>query len=521
MDSVRCRNGAKYFLDGPLGFDRKFPSGCVYWSVFEAGSEVCRLGGIFVFSGKRKVRQRPDVNYYTARRLGDMAQSLKRLARAFDDELGREGKLTRNDGLAAMQTSSALVCDGCAQCSMFEDSEREESYYLYYLLRTFEQKGRIEYEDMPQSFKTGCGRWEVYLAQLNRSLGRATMNLSWKNRFLESRDAVVSQFREMSMILEEFSHQLDYATDITEEYSAMLKRVFRRYHMAVGTVLLMEYENGQKEAYLTTRTVGGRCVTVRDAAQLMGQVIPQTRWSPAKDSRSIITRQYATVRFLEDGGYRILYGAARVPRQGETCSGDNYVVCENQGSQVVMGLSDGMGSGERAARESSQVVELTGQLLETGFTPRAALKLVNTVLLLAEPGQRPATMDVSCIDLHTAVLEVMKLGAVPSFLIGRSEVEILEAGQVPMGVLNEVEPVLLSRKLWEGDRVVMVTDGVLDALPGDDKEQVMREFLEGMEEMPPQEQAERILDFAVSSVPMPRDDMTVLVVGLWKRNRSS
>ncbi len=33
----------------------------------------------------------------------------------------------------------------------------------------------------------------------------------------------------------------------------------------------------------------------------------------------------------------------------------------------------------------------------------------------------------------------------------------------------------------------MVTDGVLDALPGDDKEQVMGQFLESLEEMPPQD----------------------------------
>ena len=63
----------------------------------------------------------------------------------------------------------------------------------------------------------------------------------------------------------------------------------------------------------------------------------------------------------------------------------------------------------------------------------------------------------------------------------------------------------------------MVTDGVLDALPGDDKAEAMRQFLEGAEEMPPQELAEKILDFAVSCIPAPRDDMTVLTAEIWKR----
>ena len=101
---------------------------------------------------------------------------------------------------------------------LYADSEKEDSYYLYYLLRIFEQNGRIGTEDMPELFKKDCRRKRDYLEQLNRSFTRASMNLSWKNRFLESRDVVISQFRELAVILEEFSRQIDEAKNITEEY---------------------------------------------------------------------------------------------------------------------------------------------------------------------------------------------------------------------------------------------------------------------------------------------------------------
>ena len=192
-----------------------------------------------MFIREREVKGRTDVNYYTARRLGDMAESLNQLARAFDDGIEKNGQLTKDDGLAAMQASAALVCDNCSRCNLYADSEKEDSYYLYYLLRAFEQKGHIDFEDMPQMFQSGCRKKEDYLAQLNRSLGRATMNLSWKNRFLESRDAVISQFRELSVILEEFSHQIDRARDITDEYEYILKKYFKRYHVALGNLLLI------------------------------------------------------------------------------------------------------------------------------------------------------------------------------------------------------------------------------------------------------------------------------------------
>ena len=470
-----------------------------------------------MFERRKEKRRICDVNYYTARRLGDMADSLSRLAKAFDDEIESERQLSREDGLAAMQTSAAMVCEGCSKCNLYADSEKEDSYYLYYLLRAFEQKGHIDGDDMPQMFQASCRKKDQYLGQLNRNLGRATMNLSWKNRFMESRDAVVVQFREMSMILEEFSHQMDQAKDVTEDYEADLRRVFRRAHMVIQNLLILEYENGQRETYITVRTTNGRCMTSREAAGLVGQVIDHSFWSPAKDSRAIITRQYATVRFVEDGSYHMLCGASRVPKQGESLSGDNYTFIESQGSQVVMSLSDGMGSGEQADRESRQVVELTEQLLEAGFSARSALKLVNTVLLLAGREQHPATLDLGCVDLHTGVLESMKLGAVPTFIIGEDGVEMLEAGEVPMGVMTAVEPELMSKKLWDGSRIIMVSDGVLDALPGDDKEQVLKEYLESVEDMPPQELADQILEFAASFIPAARDDMTALVAGIWKR----
>ena len=39
---------------------------------------------------------------------------------------------------------------------------------------------------------------------------------------------------------------------------------------------------------------------------------------------------------------------------------------------------------------------------------------------------------------------------------------------------------MISRKLWDGDKIIMVSDGVLDAMPGVEKEKAFREFLDGL-----------------------------------------
>lgn len=99
-----------------------------------------------------KRRDMADVNAYTAKRLNEMARSLGILAKSCQDDIDGEKGLTREDALAAMQMSAAMVCEGCSRCNLYSDSEKEDSYYLYYLLRAFEHKGQVDFEDMPRFF---------------------------------------------------------------------------------------------------------------------------------------------------------------------------------------------------------------------------------------------------------------------------------------------------------------------------------------------------------------------------------
>ena len=79
------------------------------------------------------------------------------------------------------------------------------------------------------------------------------------------------------------------------------------------------------------------------------------------------------------------------------------------------------------------------------------------------------------------------------------------------------EPALVSRKLWDNDRVIMVSDGVLEALPGEEKEETFRKYLEELEPGNPQDMADEILSFAMSFSEQPADDMTVLVGGIFEK----
>ena len=96
--------------------------------------------------------------------------------------------------------------------------------------------------------------------------------------------------------------------------------------------------------------------------------------------------------------------------------------------------------------------------------------------------------------------------------------EIIRSATLPIGVLQDIEIDTQTRDLQSGDYVVMVTDGVMDALPAGEQETLMQTFIRDTEIVNPKELAHHILGRVLEwSGEVPLDDMTVLAAGVWKK----
>ena len=74
----------------------------------------------------------------------------------------------------------------------------------------------------------------------------------------------------------------------------------------------------------------------------------------------------------------------------------------------------------------------------------------------------------------------------------------------------------VERKLQDGDYLVMVSDGVMDAF-GAEYGNTMTDVIAGIQDCSPTEIAERLLRFSIcASGGRIRDDMTIGVIGIWK-----
>ncbi len=210
--------------------------------------------------------------------------------------------------------------------------------------------------------------------------------------------------------------------------------------------------------------------------------------------------------------FRVTSAVARLPKRGGHISGDSAVACSLSGGRYLLALSDGMGVGREAAVQSGESVRLLQQLLDAGFNAEVAVRTVNSVLLLRGPGDTFATLDLALLDLATGQAEFVKVGAAPSFIKRGRDVTVVRVSAVPAGIVTEVEVDPERRTLGDGDLVVMVSDGILDAARDDpDKERWLLDFLSREQSTDPEEVAERVLARALTLTPAPEDDLTVVV----------
>ena len=161
--------------------------------------------------------------------------------------------------------------------------------------------------------------------------------------------------------------------------------------------------------------------------------------------------------------YRV--GLSMRPKGGERVSGDSATSFETAAGLLCLLLSDGMGSGEAARRESAMAVRLTEHLLRAGVDAQTALRTLNSAMnLRAEASDSFTTIDLAAFSLKNGEGELYKYGAAPSYVKRGARVHRVCCTCLPAGLAAEDLPPETTRvRLEAGSFLVMVTDGVADA----------------------------------------------------------
>ena len=183
----------------------------------------------------------------------------------------------------------------------------------------------------------------------------------------------------------------------------------------------------------------------------------------------------------------------------------------------VIALSDGMGSGMVAREESKSTIELLEQFIEAGFEKELAINMINSVLLLRSAEEKFATLDICTVNLYTAKAEFMKMGAAAAYILRDGKIMSIRSETLPVGILQQVSMEKNDILLKHNDMVLLMTDGIMEAVGEDDDVAWLTSLFETFYSSNPQDVADYILQEAQKKAEQGRkDDMTVIAGRFWE-----
>jgi stage II sporulation protein E len=446
-------------------------------------------------------------------RLKVFSDTFIKLSKTMEEITQKQSRQRQKEISNIFEEISEKLCRSCKNCAYCWENNFQETYNAAaHIFEVAEEKGYIEKEDIPEAFLYNCICAERFIQETNRGFELAKVNRIWSSRMEESRRVIADQLREVSLSIREITGSITgFAHAALKE--EQVRRKLKAGHIRVKELAVIEREDRRMEVYINAASSGRRCITSREAAALIGEALG-IRMRASESSKSVLSVEYENFVFIEETKFKILTGVARAIKGNE--SGDNFSILKLETGLAMLGLSDGMGTGKEAGDESETVLSLLEQMMEAGFRTETAINLINSGLMLKGEAQTFSTVDLGLIDLYTGICEFIKIGAAASFIKRDNWVETISSTTLPIGMLGRVDYDSVKKKLYEGDIVILITDGVLDCIKEDNKEACMEQLILSIQSSNPQEIANRILDGVLAMGNYEAtDDMSVITAGIW------
>ena len=319
------------------------------------------------------------------------------------------------------------------------------------------EHGSLSVEDLPGFFREKCIGLPAFVAAVNGELRGLSYRRQLRQRLTENRNVAWAQYIDVAQVLGSVADELGSINGADPMAERRLLRYLRGLEIDAEAAV---YRDG-----------GGRTRVVIES----GRLSPLFREENYLEKLSAVvgvrlcqpeelTEGCCRVTLLEAEPLAVSVGIAAMKKRGETVSGDTGSYFKTDAGVLCVLLSDGMGTGDEAARDSARVVAILEKFLRSGVDPAVAMKILNSVMLLRGGDSWGfATVDLMCVDLFSGETCFYKYGAAPSYVrsgkhIRRIKGETLAAG---LSLGEGTAPDMVRMRLKPGSLALIASDGVL------------------------------------------------------------
>lgn len=394
------------------------------------------------------------------------------------------------------------LCTGCGLHNFCWEQNNELSIKTFSeLSEIVAADGRVTQKNAPPQFLRRCIKGEEFLQLFSALYNDFAEKGRAEKRAQEIRERIFDEFGLVARILGDVAK--DYECDETPDRKSepRVMSVMNSYSIFPSAVSCRVGHSGRLTVEVAVPEMRGR-IDKFPLTKTLSEACRRSFEMPRIVTRDNLT----TLIFKEKPKYRIKFGVHRIAGDDSRISGDCHRVFDSLDGKRVMMISDGMGSGGRAAVDSAMTVNIISSLTQAGMSFVCALEIANAALSSSGETEALTTVDLALIDAFSGRVEFLKAGATRSFVRHNYRSVPIEAIALPIGILGEVEFGKAQAEVCENDIVVLISDG---AAVGDSK--WVLDELNDYEGTDADELARHLANSAYDNTQGRRDDITVLV----------
>jgi phosphoserine phosphatase RsbU/P len=170
----------------------------------------------------------------------------------------------------------------------------------------------------------------------------------------------------------------------------------------------------------------------------------------------------------KDVGFRVY--AERRAEGGAEGGGDFYTVAVRGPGRIGVVIGDACGRGPDGEAQLSRILPMAHQLAISGASPKELLTELNRTVAAELPVDRFVTAAAFELDIPARLLTVANAAHVPGILRrarGRCVSVVGRPSGIPLGIAPRTTYAEEYHELERGDVVVLMTDGLLEAVEAD------------------------------------------------------
>lgn len=420
-----------------------------------------RRAGIFLgklFSAYPKIVIPSGFKKSVTMRLDMAANALYDVSETVEQVSAELSKINAPDFGTVISAVEQDACSGCKLRLHCWESRRDDTVNaLLEMTKAVKQGISTPESAAPEEFKGRCLRVARVASSVYRRYSDYTSRIAAESRIDEVRSVVSDQFDGISEMLSEIAAELENDSRFDNSSAEKAAAALKNLNISVDECSCKTDKYGRMSIEFKLKRTPELVLNKLQIMKLVSVVCERDFDPPAVNEAG----GDIFMTLSEHAAIRIDIGIAQKCASDSSMCGDAYRYFFDGRGHFIMILSDGMGTGGRAAVDGAMASGLMSRLIKAGFGYDCSLRILNSSMLFKSTDESLATVDIASVDLYSGKTELYKAGAAPTLIRRSGRTGKAESTSLPAGILRDIGFDKAEVKCKIGDIIVMMSDGAV------------------------------------------------------------